>query len=182
MTEMFIIPLAKTYEGIKLLDRAHNRIYNDNNEKKTSRHDEKLVQFVLCLIYTEPEYANHISIMKMPISIRERCSIACARSDSEYIYLMPDLLVDPLNKDNSLISEMSYYEVRNSIQVIIDRSRFQTANINTNTDMIAMPMISEPIEIASTQAPPSTPASTPSSTPSSIPSFSVMTDDDIFIE
>ncbi len=100
-SEMFVMPLAKTDKGIKLLDRAHTRIYSDNNEMKTNRHDEKLVRFILCLMYIDPEYANHIKIMKMPVNIRNRCSIAHARSNSEYIYLMPDPLVDPLNTDNS---------------------------------------------------------------------------------
>ena len=137
---MFVIPLSKTDKGVELLDHIHNIIYKDNNEKKTSRHDDKLVRVVLFLMYNNPAYANHISIMKMPISIRERCSIACARSDSEYIYLMPDSLVDPLNKDNSLISEISYDDVKNSAHVFIEH-----------------------IEVADTRAPPSSPVSQPSS-------------------
>ena len=167
---MFVIPLSKTNKGVELLDHIHNIIYKDNNEKKTSRHDDKLVRVVLFLMYINPEYANHISIMKMPISIRERCSIACARSDIEYIYLMPDSVVDPLNKDSSLISEISYDDVKNSAHVFIEH-----------------------IEVADTRAPPSSPVSQPSSlvsqpsslvsqpsSPVSQPSSYAMIDADIF--
>lgn len=86
--DTFFMPLAKTRNGIDILDNVWCRLYG-SNEEKTNRFDDGLTQSTMCLLFKNRAYADHITMVRAPVAIRDRCTIAMYMSDAEYIYVMP---------------------------------------------------------------------------------------------
>jgi len=88
--DTFFMPLAKTRNGIDILDNVWRRLYG-SNEEKTNRFDDGLTQSTMCLLFNNRAYADHITMVRAPVAIRDRCTIAMHSftSDAECIYVMP---------------------------------------------------------------------------------------------
>ena len=88
--DTFFIPLAKTPKGIDILDTVWRLLYG-SNEEKTNRFDDGLTQSTMCLLFKKPAYYNDITMVRAPVYIRDRCTIAVhsSTSDAECIYVMP---------------------------------------------------------------------------------------------
>ena len=88
--DTFFIPLTKTRNGIDILDNAWRRLYG-SNEEKTNRFDDGLTQSTMCILFKNRAYADHITMVRAPFAIRDRCTIAMHSftSDAECIYVMP---------------------------------------------------------------------------------------------
>lgn len=88
--DTFFMPLAKTRNGIDILDNVWRRLYG-SNEEKTNRFDDGLTQSTMCLLFKNRAYADHITMVRAPVAIRDRCTIAMHSftSDAEYIYVTP---------------------------------------------------------------------------------------------
>lgn len=88
--DTFFIPLAKTRNGIDIIDNVWRRLYG-SNEEKTNRFDDGLTQSTMCLLFKNRAYADHITMVRAPVAIRDRCTIAMNNftSDAECIYVMP---------------------------------------------------------------------------------------------
>ena len=88
--DTFFMPLAKTRNGIDILDNVWRRLYG-SNEEKTNRFDDGLTQSTMCILFKNRAYADHITMVRAPFAIRDRCTIAMHSftSDAECIYVMP---------------------------------------------------------------------------------------------
>lgn len=88
--DTFFIPLAKTRNGIYIIDNVWRRLYG-SNEEKTNRFDDGLTQSTMYILFKNRAYADHITVVRAPVAIRDRCTIAMHRftSDAECIYVMP---------------------------------------------------------------------------------------------
>ena len=88
--DTFFMPLAKTRNGIDILDNVWHRLYG-SNEEKTNRFDDGLTQSTMYLLFKNRAYADHITMVRAPVAIRDRCTIAMHSftSDAEYIYVTP---------------------------------------------------------------------------------------------
>jgi len=66
------------------------RLYG-SNEEKTNRFDDGLTQSTMCLLFKNRAYDDHITVVRAPVAIRDRCTIArhSLTSDAECIYVMP---------------------------------------------------------------------------------------------
>jgi len=115
----FMVPLAKNENGKFIMEKIHADLYKD--EQKTNRFDLKFVQTLLFLMYKENKYDVHIRILKVPVHIKDRCSVAYDDSLVECIYLMPNYTDDPSNKDKELIQELSYNEVKSLVHDVINQ-------------------------------------------------------------
>ena len=108
----FFLPIAKTEQAHVLLDKIHNNIHRDNNEKKTDRFsDTKISQTILFLINSNGEYYKHFRILIIPNNIKNRCTIVCDDNKQESLYLMPDNN-DPENQTIGEIRELSYFDIK----------------------------------------------------------------------
>jgi hypothetical protein len=125
MSDSFTFSIAKTDAGVSLINKIHQNLYHDNNETKTNRFDINITQILLFMIHDNIIYDSHISILKIPIRIRSRCTIAY-NNFTECIYLMPNVVDDPENIDKNLIKELSYSDINDIVQTSI--SRFECIN------------------------------------------------------
>ena len=123
MSNHFLISLAKTRAGVFIMDKIHNKIYNDNNETKTNRCDESIIAVLMFMLYSNIKYDDHISILKIPNDLQYRVTIAKADIERECIYLLPDVKVYPDIIDYSYIKNLSYDEIKNLIQENIKNSK-----------------------------------------------------------
>jgi hypothetical protein len=109
----FYIPLAKTTDAVRLFDKIHNAIHQDNNEVKTDRFDDsKFTQVVLCLLNNNEMYYDHIRILMIPIHVKNRCTIAQTDNQQECIFMTPDYVNDPGNINIIEIEDLSYVVIK----------------------------------------------------------------------
>ena len=92
----FLLVLAKNYEGVAWLDKIHRQIYPYKSEEKNCRFDPSITQTVMCLINNSNRYVNHVYVARVPISLRDRCTIASDGGvcGGEEIYLLPSDVPD----------------------------------------------------------------------------------------
>lgn len=108
----FLLPIAKTDQGLYFLDKIHRNLYGDN-EKKTNRFgDDKIIKIVMCLICSHIQYDEHLRVLRIPNRIAHRCTIAYNNNQQECIYLISDVKNDPDNTDSQLIEEVFYTEIK----------------------------------------------------------------------
>ena len=82
------MPLAKTRDGIDILDNVWRQLYG-SNEEKTNRFDDDLTQSTMSLLVKNRKFGDHITIVQVPVAIRDRCTIAMLTPDAECIYVLP---------------------------------------------------------------------------------------------
>jgi len=85
----FFIPLAKTRNGNDILDNVWLQLYG-SNEEKTNHFDNGLIHSTMFLLFKNSVYAEHITVARVPVEIRARCTISMhsLKSDAECIYVM----------------------------------------------------------------------------------------------
>ena len=134
----FFLPIAKTDIARLLLDKIHNNIYQDNNEKKTDRFgDVKIVQTVMYLIVVNKVYYKHFRILEIPKYIKYRCTISYDDNKQECIFLLPDGN-DPENKNMNEISELSYEDIKCKLFNIIS-SKYKKNKLQKEMKNITQP-------------------------------------------
>jgi hypothetical protein len=92
----FLIILAKNYDGVAVLNKIYQQLYQNADEKKTCRFDPVFTQTVACLLNKSDKYVDRIYVVKVPNTLRYRCTIA-SNGDStggEKIYLLPSNIPD----------------------------------------------------------------------------------------
>jgi hypothetical protein len=90
MTE-FLLPLAKNYAGINILDDIYSRHYPGHSEEKNNRFDPVIANTAMFMLNISDKYADSIYVVRVPIGLRDLCTIASdgGCTGGEKIYLLP---------------------------------------------------------------------------------------------
>ncbi len=96
----FLIPLAKNANGSILLNDIWKHIYG-SNEEKTNRFNVEFVKSTVSILLNNVDFEKYIIMARLPISLRDECSIAmkCDGMLYEYIYIPNETKYDKLKVD-----------------------------------------------------------------------------------
>jgi hypothetical protein len=116
MTE-FMIPLAKNYDGVNIMNDIYIRLYPEQADEKTNRFDPVFAHTVMYLLNYSNRYGNYICIIRVPIILRDLCTIASdgGLMGGEKIYLMPSKV--PIIRHPVIMSHNDVREFVNALDI-----------------------------------------------------------------
>lgn len=107
----FLFPLAKNAKGITSLNNIWEYLYG-SNEEKTDRFNVEFVRLVVFLLITNDKYKDHIIMARIPIELRDECSISmkCDGILYEYVYIIDGTKTDDINIEYIDNSNLKKYQ------------------------------------------------------------------------